>query len=359
MWRNLFRKNAPLKVRVEELTLKQRVEGFWRAYESASEGLFELISKKQSGDLERKISPMVEQWLPGMAWVFGPGPDGGGHSFTLSAEGTAHRRLVTEYWLSQAPPLPGWTFYAARQADSFAGSSIRLDGKLFGATEVWITPRVDLEDEKVDLTIWHPLFHQIEEKAAFTVVFLWLDEALGEDGVVNRVREIKLSDAALADSMPLTELPEFIDKVEHEHDWEKHLPHETYCGYSGKDPEPGGLRKDIIAGTTRHFRLVRDYPLDENPLSELGAEFVMAVFPASRLVRGQEVDGRGKIEDALTEALKGGAAGEVLGGAIGLTNAYIDLALYDGSRSRKIVGEILDRCGLGGSWRLEPFVMGK
>ena len=71
--------------------------------------------------------------------MLGPG-ENGGHSFTLSGEGNLHRQLLTQYWVSRAPTLEGWTFYPARvgkidgiriyapfpRGDLIAGTSMNL-----------------------------------------------------------------------------------------------------------------------------------------------------------------------------------------------------------------------------------------
>ncbi len=69
---------------------------------------------------------MVNELSPGFAWVFGPGADGIGHSFTLSGEGVIHRQLLALQWLSRAPVINGWTFYAARQPGPISGHTIEI-----------------------------------------------------------------------------------------------------------------------------------------------------------------------------------------------------------------------------------------
>ena len=345
MWKRLFKRHNPDKPEriPESLTLKQRVAAFWNWYAGAAGRFHSEIENKRCGSLEPEVSSKVDELLPGMAWVFGPGENGEGHSFTLTPEGDAHKRLVAQYWLQNAPRLPGWTFYASRQPSALhaSGHSIRIDGTDFGAHEIWLTPHVDEQNAKVDLTVWHPLFDRIEQRLRWTVTFLWLDEALGEDGAVQWIGEINLGSDKLADSIPLSELPDFIDELRKNRDWKTPAPHECCTGYHCKESKRGILRRDIVAGSTLLMDIVQGYPMDSNPLADFGTDYEMLIIPIHLFTAGQQVDQRGQMEEALTSALEAHQAGKVLGGATGLDNAYIDLVLFDGSRSRHLIKTVM------------------
>ena len=84
----------------------------------------------------------------------------------------------------------------------------------------------------------------------------------------------------------------------------------------------------------------------ENPVAGTGADYVYAAFDVMILPKGAEVDGRGKIEDALIAELDRTASGRHLGGAMGHRFAYIDLLLFDGAGSVALVLETLRRMKL-------------
>jgi len=109
-----------------EITFKTRVELFWEWYAQVGPRFLETIEAGRCADLAGEVAGKVGELLPGFAWVFGPGANRVGHSFTLSGEGDFHRQLLTIHWQSQAPVLPGWTFYAARQAEGIAGKRIKF-----------------------------------------------------------------------------------------------------------------------------------------------------------------------------------------------------------------------------------------
>src|SRR5688572_2990151 len=122
--RRFFGKDQPPAEEPEvpaEFTFNQRAAGFWEWFASAGE---ELRSIHNEGDRDRLpaiVSPKVNEFLPGMAWVFGPGTGKGFHSFTLSGEGVMDRQILAEQWLQRSPGIENWTFHASRQPEETMG----------------------------------------------------------------------------------------------------------------------------------------------------------------------------------------------------------------------------------------------
>lgn len=341
---NLFKP----KPKPAPLTLKQRVAEFWKWFASNADRFYATIEDKRCGELQPETTEAVNKWLGGMAWVYGPGANRVGHSMTLSGEGFLPKQFVADYWASQAPKLDGWTFYSSRQpSDSFGGIVLHLqDAKEdFKPIEFWVFPYIDTENENIDLTVWHPSIHRLPENARFMALFLILDELLGEYGTQNWIGEIKFSEEHLKKSIPIAELPELIQQTQQQHDWKKHPPTETYSGYSLNPQDTNWLRSDTVAGTTRCFRLLREYfdakgPF-EHPFPGVGLDYVFVSIPTSHFPRGEEVNARGIIEDEIIELLEANSAGISLGGATGSQNCYLDFAIYDGQRSLDIIQSVL------------------
>ena len=142
----------------EVLTFKSRVGSFWAWYAGEAARFRSAINAGKCPGLADEISSTVEKILGFPAWEFGPGADDDSHSFTLTAEGDGHRQLLAMYWLGHAPAIPGWTFYAARQPCANGSTRMEFSGRNFNPIEFWVTPSVDRGREKIDLTVWHPLF---------------------------------------------------------------------------------------------------------------------------------------------------------------------------------------------------------
>lgn len=354
---NLFKRLAP---KPPEMTLAVRVRGFWQWYAAQAPRFYAEIEAGRSPGLADEVSTKVDEFLPGFAWCFGPGANGRGHSFTLSGEANRHKQFITEFWRTQAPQLDGWTFYSAKQpSGELDGWVLEVGGNRFAPLEFWLAPSLQPDEEKIDIVAWHPLFSQLEERDQWGVFFLVLDEVLGEVGTQTWIGEIKMGTQRLADSMPIKELPQFIEKTKVETGWNKHSPTETWSTYQFPEPHDRFPRADVIAGSTRHLTLLGEHLEAEgnmdDPLEGLGADFVFVQFDAAFLPEGEETAARGNIEDALEAALEAANAGITLGGAHGTRFAYVDLLLFDGERSLNLVRDVLVREGLPKGTAIEFF----
>ena len=177
------------------------------------------------------------------------------------------------------------------------------------------------------------------------VLFLFLDEVLGEIGTQQWVGEIKLNSNRLTEALPIVELLAFVKETEVKTGWKKWPPGEAYSSYSVQQTHERFARGDIYTGTTSHYSLVKDY-IDaegelEDPLAGKGADFVYVAFDVSILPHGEQVAMRGRIEEALDVALKADVSGQVLGGATGRNFAYIDVLIFDGAASLTIMQRVL------------------
>ncbi|QJE95771.1 hypothetical protein [Luteolibacter luteus] len=355
----LFKKpEAEAEEQAVELTFKERVESFWAWFSSVSDRFYQTIESEGTRPLIDEISTKVDELFPGMAWVFGPGEKGEGHSLTLSGEGILTKQLLAAYWLSRAPRLNGWTFYAARQpSDDPGGFSIRMGELTFKPIEFWVTPEIDEENEHLDLTVWHPLADKVDDNLRQTALFLVLDEILGEFGTGRWIGSMEFSQKQLGRSMPISELTSFIEETRAERGWKMWTPGETWMSY-GIPPEKmsdTGPRLDTIAGSTACWNPLRDF-LDgdeEIPFDGFHADWIYLAFDTRALPSEATVDAREAMADVISEDLTKALSGRPLGGAIGRSKSYIDFLIYDGSRSIGIIREAARRAGLPENTRLE------
>jgi hypothetical protein len=220
----------------------------------------------------------------------------------------------------------------------------------FKPIEFWLTPRLDPEEEKIDIAVWHPSIQRLPERTRFSALFLILDELLGEYGTQNWIGEIRFSEDHLDRSIPIAELQDVIRDAEQNQGWKKYPPTETYMSYTVNAQDAAWLRGDTVAGTTRCFRLLREYleakgPC-EHPCPGIGLDYVFVSIPTSHFPKGEEVSARGTIEDEIIDGLEAEASGISLGGATGRKNCYMDFAIYDGERSLDLIRGILRKHGL-------------
>lgn len=343
------------------LTFKQRVQAFWNWFPGNGERIRALIDSQKHNELTSMVSKFMEETLPHMAWCFGPG-ERGGHSFTLSGEGIVVKQLLAENWLSQAVEVPGWTFHGSRQPTPPAelkGMAISFEkGVNIDVEHFLVKPQVDEKEERVNLVAWHPAFTKVPQDHRLQILYILLDEALGEFGVETWLGQIELEPFnAEGKTFSLDKLPEHLEQVKQYYHWEKLSPLRSYSFYefSGNYAGPRG---DTVMGTTCIQTVIGEFlsnqgKLEENPVEGTGAELAYLAIDGSIFPDGQQVDVRSNIEDALNDELQKEGSGRTLGGAFGSRNAYIDLLLLDGDRSRQLVADALKSLQLSHLARLE------
>ena len=346
-------------------TFRERVDLFWEWFPTVSDRFFETIEAGNCGDLADEVSQFMGDNLPGLAWVFGSGEDGG-HSFTVSGEGIVAKQLLADYWLSQKVELRGWTFYESRQPSrNLESIALEIEGLGRVDTEsMLIQTEVDEQREVLDIVAWHPLFERIPQDHYAQLLFLLLDETLGEFGTqtwLGKIDTEPLSSEQLDGRRThrLMDLPKFIKNIQRYHGWEKLSPLRSYTGYSIRRQQPV-LRGDTVAGTTcipnLVFELIEEGGrLDEDPLDQTGAELAYLQIDGAVFPRGDEAGTRHNIEEALEEDLEPNRLGRPLGGAAGQESSYIDLLLIDGQRSRDAVDAAMDRLELSNRYRWHDF----
>jgi hypothetical protein len=317
-------------------TFKEKVESFWQWFPTVAPDYARSFQNKQSPNAD-EIHEKVSDLCPGLAWVFGPGRAAGEHSFTITAEGNRHLQFLSQYWCSLAPQIAGWVFYPSRQPGQIGLTVLEIGGQKFQANQFWITPTPNDETEKVDLAVWHPHWQSLNHNDRWTALFILLDEALGEYATQQQIGHVDLSDRQLKDSFSLLELPAYLEKVTQEKDWDYLPPGEEAVLFQLKDPHDRFPRGDLLIGTTMHPTLLEDYLQAEgslaDPLLGSGATYVYLAIPMTFFPEGQEAETRGRIEDSLDAALCSQHSGRLLGGSLGVRNAYIDFILFDGSNS--------------------------
>lgn len=348
----------------QTLTFRERVEKFWNWYPTVGDRYATMFDEGRAEELLPEFNKQMDKLLPGMCWVFGPGVDGG-HSFTITGEGQIGPQLLAEFWQSRAVEIPRWIFHASRQpadAENLRDMAIGLGDELsVDAEQFLIQTTVDEEAEKIDIVAWHPVFEGIDEEHHGQILFLFLDEALGEFGTQTWIGEIEIEPITSEDNTCLLpDLPDFIQSVNAQHQWEKHSPVETFTGYQTEE-QHDGPRGDTVVGTTCVPYLIFEYLqsggfLEEDPLAGTGAEFVYIAIESSVFPEGGEVDVRGEIEDRIDETLRAESCGRSLGGAMGINESYIEFLLFDSDNGRRIIQDTLNDKQLSQVSRIETFM---
>ena len=355
-------KRGPRKKR-PNASFKARVTEFWEWFPDVAKRFEEAADSDDPHEVVSQVGDFMEMNMPGLSWALGRG-ESGEHSFTLTGEGLVPKQLLAAYWQSRAISLPGWVFYASRQPsppETLKDLAIGVsDEEQVDAANFIIKTVIDEEGELIDITAWHTALANVDEEHHFQILFLLLDEALGEFGVQTWLGEIKVE--PITDSVntrSLLELPKFIEQVSSYHQWVKYPPLETYATYEVSE-QVSGPRGDTVVGNSCIPDVIFDYiendgQLAEDLLEDTGAELVYLSIDGSVFAEGNEVDALSNLENGLDVALESALSGRTLGAATGSTQSYIDILILDGDKSRRIIEQTLERLQLTSRCRLINF----
>ncbi len=351
---------------IDDTTYKQRVESFWQWFTDHADELVRHIERGQANEpaaatqseIAQTVNAVMDKWLHGFNYVFGS-EAGKGYSFTLSPNGDVDLRFLAEYWLSRAPKIDRWQFFSSRQPGLDGVFTIEIGGGNFSSDDVRFGVEVDQKEEVIDVIVWHPNFVE-DDDINSQVAFIFLDEALGEIGTEMWIGKIGLAGVQPENPIAIKSLATEVVSLASMHQWEKQTPDKTYTGYSVEKPGEGYPRSDTIAGATCHFQLVGEFMereglLGNDPVAPYGARFAYLAIDATDFSTDDEVQQRVEIEEQLDTLLQERGSGRVLGGATGISHAYIDLLLVDGEGSLDLVQQSMELQNLSTRYRVEPF----
>ena len=341
-------------------TFYARVKEFWKWFPEQAPAITAACQSDDPTSQLQGFADAVRDKIGGLAWVFGPGENENDLSFTVSGEGNKACQLLSQFWLENAVNVTGWNFHASRQPssrESLDGMSISVGEQEVDMNTLLIGTSIDEENEQVDIKAWHPVFEHIEENDRFQILFLLLDEALGEFGTQKRIGEIQFAPAD--NGIKLISLPEFLDSLWAEKKWNTLSPLETYSGYQS-EPTDQFLRSDTISGFTCLPEVVFEYLnndgfIDSNPVNGTGAELLFIELTEAGIEHCEDpLEYRSKIEDEIQSHLAGGG-GVITGAATGTENSYVDVLIFDGSRSKAAIEDAVSKSH-SKPFEIHPFI---
>ena len=304
-----------------------RVTTFWDWFAANAEALDGMMEVEHQDELVKQMNEAVAVLSPTILdWCFQPGANGAKHSFVLTSAGNPHRRQLVDYWLQQAPVIPGWSFFAAKQAVPVDDFKIVVEGTPFSAAEIWVTPELDEDAEQFKLWLWHPAFAVLPQQAS-TIAFIMLDGVLGEDTVAAFISGVATKDDRLKTAMPLTELREFILAEVTHREWQgrigaqrvirAELPQVPAVPYDFKQFVTG--LPDLITETISGDLIARD------PLEQSGAAYYFI-----RVLHGGSVGDEMKaFRDAMDERLAESGVAHRVGFAVGPEACFYFITAFD------------------------------
>ena len=347
--------DKPFRVRVDEC---------WKKFVKEEAVLRQLIDSKAdreqiSSELNKLLSPAFERTYAEV------GRKGDKYDLILSLEGSWAYLFSRAYFKNRAPKevLEHWNIYVGRQADENAVENFRImlgeDSVSASDISLWTEWGKGFADLYVYCENMLPLING-NKNAAYQLLYILLDQAVGELAEMKFIRDIKFLDEPLA--KPAMGLQGLLDDMvsnlsmtrEQLSDAERYI--NLFSVYH-IDPDPksiDGTRGDIVSGSTCYFSLMDSYYIDRSyamdSLEEDGIFGGFLFYPIDNVdcdSRGTAIlDIRDAIKAELEEALPDSFM--FIGGATGVNFGYIDFIAWDLREVLAKVPAITEKQGL--SW---------
>jgi len=198
------------------------VTRFWSWWQAR--GARDAAAALAAGQPERMFGRMARHLTaihPCLVWEFATSPGelgslGSAHVLVVTAGGDPALRAITSRWRRAAPPADEvWDYSNFRlAAPDPENTVISLGGARIDVTSATVT--ADVSGAHVDVTMYHPRFHQLPPDQHVLTAFMLLDSVLGEAAVDTWVGTVAASTEPPPDLVPLIDLPTVVNELEAE-----------------------------------------------------------------------------------------------------------------------------------------------
>ena len=327
------------------LNFARRTEQFWNWFIENEEALsaVALNPMPSDGDAEKLIG-LVNEGL-GMIAEDVKFNIGGDHEFTFTVSGNYELFFLLPYVTANLPAQfrNKWKFYPCMPGTngrSFGFRMLGLDAEIVDSDDVMVSAAKDAGGNSATVRFWAKGWAKVDDRDCLNAFYILMEILIGEALSAYCVEGIERADSLAEDMFPLTKLQKWLlDNICE--NGEAPDPADMHSAY---EMEPQNIneepRSDVFVGTANYMPLIDDY-LDKsdnayNTFAAFGARpmFLYFDYPANDEARQAAFDKRNQIMDMIEEKIlgergSGKEIGVLLGGAMGIYRAYIDLLLYD------------------------------
>ena len=187
----------------------EAIAAFWAWWREAAPALDRLDTEPPSQEVLRGFDERLAALHRELAWEMGPGIEKK-HALTVSPDGVSALRSLTAAWKAAAPDgYDDWEFHDARPAVVGAAVALELEtaGTVVSGQDVEVAVFDDEQRHRLDVWVHHPEMARMSKRNRWSLAFLLVDAALGEERVATWLRTITPS------SRPLAEVPEIREHV--------------------------------------------------------------------------------------------------------------------------------------------------
>jgi hypothetical protein len=351
----------------ERQALREAMGRWWDAFARQADAVDRHFEKGADFDLP-SLMEFLAQVDPRLMWEFGPGIGKAGHRLCITPEIRQQLRPMLNELLALAPSLDRWQFYPYRVPDLVGPNPILIDGRTNISREGVTATATRGRGNRIDLHYFLPASAMTDDKLAQAFAFYTTERMVGEEmldkwiagiGAVSENEPIQTG----AKRLPLDRLSSTIGAVVQSIIEQLPLV-PRYAHNPPNDPEkpiggvfkfpPPPVREDYPGWSDLMFASAREIDLwrachgpafYSDRYSRCGESFCYLKIDRRTGPDLSTVDARGKVEEALSEALAAKQLGCCYGGGTGRIYSYIELAITDVSKSVPLIRQVLRAFG--------------
>ncbi|WP_433497734.1 DUF695 domain-containing protein [Sphaerimonospora sp. CA-214678] len=184
------------------------IADFWTWWAKARPEIDAQVEAGNAEAIAEALESAVNAMHPSLVWEIAPGGTAR-YALVVSACNDPELRSFTHRWALAAPPDGElWEFHPSRQAKPQAAElSVEVEGREFDLNRLVVAVQAPPNAPRAEISVFHPIFPDLEDEARMDASLMALDWLLGEDEVARWVGEIVPAEFEPIDAFPAIHLP--------------------------------------------------------------------------------------------------------------------------------------------------------
>ncbi|RRO16299.1 hypothetical protein EIL87_14800 [Saccharopolyspora rhizosphaerae] len=217
MFRFLRRRDAEAPAEPVDVSAEaaERAAAFWSWWEEHLPEIASALGDSEPQRVENLVAEAVAGVHPDLTFSIEHGEEAA-YALVISSQADPELRPCTDAWMAAAPPADTlWEYHDSVPAvPDPTQVTVNLRGEKYPLEQVRVAAQVDEAEALVDVAVYHPGFHKLDDNARQALTFLPLDATLGERLAADRLGRVETAEAEPDGAIGLLELRELVREVD-------------------------------------------------------------------------------------------------------------------------------------------------
>lgn len=332
-------------------SFQQRVADFWQVFAEREYEVRNLLLDGRQAEAEEYMKKLL--LISFHAPVFQLELRENRGQLILSSDGSVIQLYGLAYWRVQAPQrlAEQWDFIVGQPPAEFLEQvALPAGDRMITPGDVLVWP-VILPDGRLALECYSPVLLQLEQNAAYGLLYQLLNQCVGELCLLTNLAYAQIMETeGLSEPILLTELDDYIASLQ----MAGKLPPQDdplglFTTYDiNPDQERWGLREDVYTGSISAAALpvLNSFYAGDSQIFDEAAQdgivWAFVFYSCESIDAEQRVNVRAAIEEELQAVLIAAPMlGECVGGASGYRYSYLDCVSYNFEQFVQLVRQVM------------------